>query len=95
MKLKYGEESNIYIGCVCWVSGLKRMMMWLIPMHLAEAAVRREQEAAETTPVVWGLDVARFGSDKTAFANAKEMSHENLSRLGGTRLDGSMWDNFK
>ena len=70
MKLKYGEESNIYRVRVLgeWPEADDDVV---IPMHLAEAAVRREQEAAETTPVVWGLDVARFGSDKTALCKRK------------------------
>jgi len=70
MKTKYGEESNIYRVRVLgeWPEADDDVV---IPLHLIESATKRDQEAAETTPVVWGLDVARFGSDRTALCKRK------------------------
>ena len=38
----------------------------IIPFHLAEAAQHRDVQVSEETGIVWGLDVARFGTDSTA-----------------------------
>jgi hypothetical protein len=40
----------------------------LVPLHLIEDATRRDVEAGPTTPVEWGLDVARYGGDRSALA---------------------------
>lgn len=40
----------------------------VIPMELIELAQMRDIEAGPNTPVVWGLDVARFGSNLSALA---------------------------
>ena len=70
MKLKYGEDSNIYRVRVLgeWPEADDDVV---IPLHILQAAAERKQEAAATTPVVWGLDVARFGTDKTALCKRK------------------------
>jgi hypothetical protein len=38
----------------------------IISNSLVEAAVSRDVDLSETAPIVWGLDIARFGSDKSA-----------------------------
>jgi hypothetical protein len=38
----------------------------IISNSLVEAAVTRDVDLSETAPIVWGLDIARFGSDKSA-----------------------------
>lgn len=38
----------------------------VIPLHLVEAAVGRNVETNPKAPIVWGLDIARFGDDRTA-----------------------------
>jgi hypothetical protein len=43
----------------------------LIARHLIEAAKSRLVEQSQTAPVVWGLDVARFGDDASALAKRK------------------------
>lgn len=70
MKMKYGEDSNIYRVRVLgeWPEADDDVV---VPLHLLQAASEREQEAAETTTVIWGLDVARFGTDKTALCKRK------------------------
>ena len=70
MKAKYGEDSNIYRVRVLgeWPEADDDVV---IPLHLLQAAADRDQVAADTTPVVWGLDVARFGTDKSALCKRK------------------------
>jgi len=43
----------------------------LIARHLIESAKSRQVEQSQTAPVVWGLDVARFGDDASALAKRK------------------------
>jgi len=38
----------------------------VIPMDLLESALHRDVAASKSAPMVWGLDVARFGSDRSA-----------------------------
>lgn len=38
----------------------------VIPMELARAAVERDVSLTATEPIVWGLDVARYGGDNSA-----------------------------
>jgi hypothetical protein len=47
----------------------------VIPLHLVESARQRDIEVL-ASPVVWGLDVARFGDDRTALC--KRRSHAVL-----------------
>ena len=70
MKAKYGEDSNIYRVRVLgeWPEADDDVV---IPLHLLQSAAERDQVPAETTPVVWGLDVARFGTDKSALCKRK------------------------
>jgi len=70
MKAKYGEDSNIFRVRVLGEFPEADDDV-VIPRYLIEQAIDRDQEAAETTPVVWGLDVARFGTDKTALCKRK------------------------
>jgi len=65
MAEKYGGESNVYRVRVLGEFPTQSDDV-LLPLHLVEDAVKRDVEAAPTTPVVWGLDVARFGSDRSA-----------------------------
>jgi len=43
----------------------------LIPLHLIESALERDVEPTESFRVVWGLDVARYGDDRTALAKRR------------------------
>lgn len=43
----------------------------LIPRHIITAARDRPVAKSETAPVVWGLDVARFGDDSSALAKRR------------------------
>lgn len=66
-KEEYGEESNAFRVRVLGefpVEGDDTV----IPLHLAESAVNRDVALIPDSGEVWGLDVARFGDDRTALA---------------------------
>lgn len=67
MAAKYGSESNVYRVRVLGEFPTQSDDV-LLPLHLVEEAISRDVNASPTTPVVWGLDVARFGSDRSALA---------------------------
>lgn len=65
-RTKYGLDSNFYRVRVLGEFPTSEDDV-VIPLHLCEAAVSRKVD--QTGPrIVWGLDVARFGSDRTALA---------------------------
>jgi len=64
---KYGENSNVYRVRVLGEFPTQSDDV-LVPLHLIEDATRRDVEAGPTTPVEWGLDVARYGGDRSALA---------------------------
>ena len=67
MKEKYGEDSNVYRVRVLGQFPTQSDDV-LLPLYLVEEATKRDVEASPTTPVVWGVDVARFGGDRSAVA---------------------------
>lgn len=69
MAERYGIDSNIYRVRVLGDFPLSEDDV-VIPLHLCEAAKDRQVETYKVVPV-WGLDVARFGSDRSALAKRK------------------------
>lgn len=70
MKSRYGEESNAYRIRV--LGEFPRSDDdTVIPMELLEMAQQRDVEPSQSAPMVWGLDVARFGSDRSALCKRK------------------------
>ena len=69
-KAQYGEDSNVYRVRVLgeFPSGDDDAV---IPLFIAENAVGREVVDKEGV-VVWGLDVARFGDDRTVLAKRRQ-----------------------
>ena len=67
MAKKYGEESNVFRIRVLGEFSTSDDDT-LISLDLVESAVKREVERDEYAPVVWGVDPARFGDDRTALA---------------------------
>ena len=65
MRARYGEESNAFRIRVLGEFPLADDDT-IIPFHLADAASNRDIQIDENTQMIWGLDVARFGTDKTA-----------------------------
>ena len=91
---KYGAESNVFAVRVLGEFP-KQSDDVLLPLHLIEDSTRRDVEAGPTTPVVWGLDVARFGSDRSALAKRqgnilvepiKTWQNKDLMELAGIIL---------
>jgi phage terminase large subunit len=69
-RLRYGEESNVYRVRVLgeFPRGDDDTV---IPQALITEAVSRDVEPTEFGSVVWGVDVARFGSDSSALCKRK------------------------
>ncbi|MEI6283257.1 MAG: terminase family protein, partial [Alphaproteobacteria bacterium] len=70
MAARYGEESNAYRIRVLG-DFPKADDDTLIPMELLEMAKIREVEPTNDAELVWGLDVARFGGDRTALCERR------------------------
>ena len=94
MAQKYGAESNVFKVRVLGEFPTQSDDV-LLPLHLIEDAVTRDVEAGPTTPVVWGLDVARFGGDRSALAKRqgnvliepiKTWQNKDLMELSGIVL---------
>ena len=85
MRLRYGEDSNAFR-----IRVLGEFPMadddTIIPFHLIEAATNRDIVLDEGAPVIWGLDVARFGTDKTALAKRQGNVITEVSRWQGLDL---------
>jgi hypothetical protein len=91
---KYGSQSNVFKVRVLGEFPTQSDDV-LLPLHLIEDAVTRDVEAGPTTPVVWGLDVARFGADRSALAKRqgnvliepiKTWQNKDLMELAGIVL---------
>ena len=65
--LHYGEDSNVYRVRVLGDFPDTEDDV-LIPLYLIEAALERDIEPSNMHRTVWGLDVARYGDDRTALA---------------------------
>lgn len=70
MAMKYGEESNAYRVRVLGEFPLADDDT-MIPFSLVEQAMSRDIEVDKFATMTYGLDVARFGSDKSALAKKK------------------------
>lgn len=70
MARKYGEESNIFRVRVLGEFPLQSDDV-LLPLYLVEAATKRDIEPSPTTSVVWGVDPARMGDDRSCLAKRK------------------------
>ena len=63
----FGLDSNVYRVRVLGEFPLSEDDV-VIPLHLCESAIDRAVEPSGVFRVVWGVDVARFGADRTALA---------------------------
>ena len=70
MKDKYSEDSSVYRVRVLGEFDTEQGDT-VIPLSLMESAVERDVEINPISPVVWGLDCARMGSDRTALCKRK------------------------
>lgn len=69
MAKKYGRQSPVFKVRV--LGDFVDAADGVIPLDLCEAAKLRDVAVNEAAPIVWGLDVARFGDDSTAIAKRK------------------------
>jgi len=70
MRRQYGDDSDIFRVRVLG-DFPKADDNTVIPLDLCEAAVNRDVAQAEGK-MIWGVDVARFGADKTALAKRRK-----------------------
>ena len=89
---QYGKDSNVYRVRVQGEFPLEESDT-VIPMHLCEAAVVREVKPFG--PPVWGVDVARFGSDRTVLmkrqTNATLEPHMSWSGMDTMQSAGKVY----
>lgn len=85
MKQRYGEDSNAYRVRVLGEFPLSDDDT-IIPIHLIESAMHRDIEPDPTARAIWGLDVARFGSDRSALAKRRGQSITEVKRWAGLDL---------
>lgn len=78
MGLRYGEDSNAYRVRVLGEFPVTDDDS-VIPYHLIEEARVREVRTHPDSPILWGLDVARFGSDSSALC--KRRGNEVLEKV--------------
>jgi hypothetical protein len=70
MMSRYGEESNAFRIRV--LGDFPRSDDdTIIPMELIESAKQRDVQSNPGAPMLWGLDVARFGSDSSSLTKRK------------------------
>ena len=84
MGRRYGEESNAFRVRVLGEFPA-RDDDTAIPLELVEAAQNREVEILEDEPIIWGLDVARFGSAKSVLC--KRQGRKILALTSWKNLD--------
>jgi phage terminase large subunit len=84
MASRYGEESNAFRVRV--LGEFPRTDDdTLIGVELVDSAFHRDVETTDT-PTVWGLDVARFGTDATALAKRKGNAVTEIRKWRGLDL---------
>ena len=89
---QYGKDSNVYRVRVLGEFPLEEADV-VIPMHLCEAATIRDVKPFGAT--VWGVDVARFGSDRTVLikrcSNATLAKHASWSGMDTMQTAGKVF----
>lgn len=81
MAARYGDASNAYRVRVLGEFP-QADEDTLIPLHLIEAAITRDIAESPSAAVVWGVDCARYGSDRSAL----------IKRRGATLVEkGKTW----
>lgn len=78
MAKKYGKQSSIYKVRVR--GDFAASADGVIPLELCEAAIVREVNPKPGAPIIWGVDVARFGDDSTALAKRQGNKQIELCR---------------
>jgi hypothetical protein len=85
MQLRYGEDSPAYHVRVLG-NFPPREEDTVIPVELIDAAMNRDMTVNENALGVWGLDVARMGSDASALAKRRGSVVEEIQTWKGLDL---------
>ena len=85
MRDRYGENSSAFMVRVMGEFPLADDDT-IIPFHLVEAVQHRDIEESPETPMVWALDVARYGGDKTALCKRRGSVVTEMRSWGGLDL---------
>lgn len=85
MKQGYGEDSNAYRVRVLGEFPLSDDDT-VVPMHLIDSAMSRDLVEDERAPGIWALDVARFGTDRSALAKRRGQVITEVKRWAGLDL---------
>ena len=70
----------------------------MIPLELVESAQRRDVEVTEDEPIIWGLDVARFGSASSVLCKRqgrKILAMQTWRGLDLMQLTGAVVSEFE
>jgi len=67
VKMRWGENSNQYRVRVLGEFPVSDDDT-IIPFDLVEAALHRDVSTSKTAPIIWGVDCARFGRDRSTLA---------------------------
>jgi phage terminase large subunit len=71
MKMRYGENSNAYRVRVLGEFPVSDDDT-IIPFDLVEACFGRDVSTNKTAPVIWGVDPARFGRDRSTLSKRQQ-----------------------
>ena len=94
MEVKYGADSNA-MKVRCYGEFPTAEDDTLISLHAVEQASKRTVEQPEGTPVVWGLDVARYGDDASVLCIRKGrhlLELQSWKKLSLMELSGRVLD---
>ena len=86
---QYGEDSQSHEWKYSRISRADDDTV--IPMELIKAAVDRDVALSVSAPIIWGLDVARYGSDNLPFVRQGNTVLEIKSFQSG--FDATLWCN--
>lgn len=89
IKATYGEDSNAYRIRVLGEFA-RADSDTLIAAELVDAAMVRDISAPANEPLVYGVDVARFGTDRTALCKRRGPVVESVRAWGGLDLMGTV-----
>ena len=85
MSIRYGEHSNAFRVRVLGEFPVTDDDT-ILGLELCESAMDREVEVLEDEPVIWGLDVARFGSASSVLCKRQGRKVISLTRYKGLDL---------
>jgi len=97
MAARYGEESNAYRIRVLGEFPLADNDT-MLPIELIDGACGRDAASSPTAPIVWGLDVARFGSDSSVLCKRQSNVVFELRAWNGLdlmQLSGAIVNEFE